>query len=172
MLICEETMKKPVQNIMDIPRIQEEVRSKHQKFAKKYGREIEKVFADHKLCVDVVVAKIHRIAIVLKEEGVIDKIVINNVAPVAEMRLWKDGMISYLNIYTNGRQIMLKGYAYTTGLGSDLEATPKRYTGVDRIDFDWVNFASELVDYIHTTLYERKEVLETKISLMFEPKSE
>jgi len=163
-------MKKPVQNIMDIPRIQEEVRSKHQKFAKKYGKEIEKVFADHKLCADVVVAKIHRIAIVLKEEGVIDKIVINNVAPIAEIRLWKDGMITYLTICTNGHQILLKGYSYTTGLGSDIETPSKRYSSVDSLDFDWVSFSSELVDYIHSTLYERKEVLETKISLMFEPK--
>lgn len=163
-------MKKLIQNIMDIPAIQKEVSSRHQKFIKKYGGEIEKVFADHKLFVDIIVAKLHRIAIVLKEEGVINKVVINNNEPIAEIRLWKDGMISYLNMSTNGRSILLKGYSYSTGFSGDIECLAKRYNDVDNENFDWVKFSCELVDYIHSTLYERKEVLETKISSMFESK--
>lgn len=162
-------MKNQMQNILDVPKIQEEVRSKHSKFIKKYGKEIEKVFADHKFRVDVIIAKLHRIAVILKEEGVIDKIVINNVAPIAEMRLWKDGMITYLTICTNGRQILLNGYSYSTGFCSDFDTPSKRYSMVDSSDFDWVKFSNEMVEYIHSVLYERKEVLEAKISLMFDP---
>jgi len=163
-------MKKLVQNILDIPRIQEEVRSKHKRFVKAYGKEIEKVFADHKLGVDLIVAKIHRIAIVLKEEGVIDKIVINNEEPFASIKMWKEGMISYLKVLTNGKQILLKGYSYALFYGSDIESPSHRFVNVDQDDFDWVRFSCDLVDYIYAVLYERKEVIDTKMSSMFEPK--
>jgi len=162
-------MKNPTQNILDIPTIQQEIKTKHQKFTKKYGAEIEKVFADHRFSICYMVAKLSRIAEVLREEGVIDKIVVNNTQPITEIRLWKEGMVTYLNIYTNGRTILLKGYSYSTGFG-DIESSSRRYSEVDSNDFDWVKFSGELVDYIHSTLYERKEVLETKISLMLEPK--
>lgn len=157
---------------MDIPRIQKEVRAKQQKFSKAYGNEIDKVFADHKLATDIAVTKIHRIAIVLKEEGVIDQIIFtssNN--PIAEITLRKNNMLTYVVVLTNGNQIKVQGYSYTTGdFEGDIGSSPIRFNNVDGEDFDWVRFSIDLVDYIHSTLYERKEVVETKISMMFKPK--
>ena len=159
-------MKK--QSIIDIPKIQSMVKSRHQKFVKKYGNEIQKVLADHKFYLDLAVAKVNRIATILKEEGVVDKIVINDNLPIAEIRLWKEGMISYLTIYTNGKTICFKGVSYST-FGRDIETNSvKYYSGIDNADFDWFKFSSEIVDYVYSTLYEKKEVLETKFAMMFD----
>lgn len=168
-------MKSPSE-ILNIPVIQEEIHKKHQNFLKEYGGAIEKVMADHKLFADIALAKLHRILIIFKEEKVIDEIQIHEKGPYKYVLLYKTGCDTYINLETNGIVIAIQGYTYQgNDFNSDFGHNKKIIKGVNESDFDWANFSDQLLDYIHGTIYERKEVIEQKIKGIFKdniPKDE
>lgn len=155
--------------ILDIPQIQSNLKKKHGQFVSKYSGQIDKVLADQKFLVDIVFAKLYRIMICFKEERVVDDIVMRDNAPCKTMTLTKNSSRTYVDIKTNGKTIVLEGFSYGHGFESDInvDIPIKRFYNVDSEDFDWVDFSDKLLDFIHYTIYDRKEVLEQKVKEYF-----
>ena len=118
-------MKNKPAKILDVPTIQKEVHDKHQMFIKKYGGAIDKVMADHQLFNDIVTAKLSRILVIFKQETAIDDFNIANNGPYTRITLTKKNYDTYIEIETNGSQIVLKGYTYTSDFSSDFEIIKK-----------------------------------------------
>lgn len=154
---------------LNVPSIQKEIHVRHQAFIKKYGGAIEKVMADHKLFSDIVTAKLSRILLVFKQEAIIDDIKIVEQGPYKKITLSKNGYDTYVVIETNGIEIAFQGYAYTSDMISDLALLRHKVRDVNTDDFDWVRFSIQLVEYIHKTIYERKEVVEAMLDGILRP---
>ena len=82
----------------------------------------------------------------------------------------KGGSETYVDIRTNGKAIVLDGYTYNRGMSSDLASVSEKYYDVDSEEFDWVDFSSKLLDYIHKIIYGREEALEEKVRGIFDEK--
>jgi len=158
---------KNVANILDIPTIQEEIRGKHRKFIKDFGSAIDKVMADHVLFADIVMAKLYRIALVFKEERIIDDVKIIDNGPYKKISLFKNGYATYVNISTNGEIIVLEGFTYTSEFDQNFLSLKEKIRNVNDEKFDWLDFSRKLLDYIHATIYDRKESAEAKLNGMF-----
>jgi len=156
--------------ILDIPKIQNYIHEKHGEFIKQYASQVEKVMADHRLLSDIITAKLYRIAICFKEEHIIDDIRIVDAGPGKKMTLLKNGSVTYINIRTNGKVVIFEGYTYNQGMSSDFSSPTEKFYDVDSFDFDWVEFSSKLLDYIHKIIYGRQEALEEKVRSMFDEK--
>jgi len=160
-------LKEPI--IINVPAIQKEIHEKHQKFVKDFGSAAEKVMADHKLFADIVMAKLYRIALIYKEEAVIDEVKITEDGPYRKISLCKSGNVTYVDIRTNGIVIVLEGFTYTTGFDTDFHWPTEKFVNVNNDEFNWVDFSRKLLDYIHATIYERKEAMEARLDGMFQP---
>lgn len=155
-------------DILDVPKIQKEIKKRHGEFVKEYASEIEKVSSDHRLFTDIIFAKLHRIALVFKEEKVIDEVKMVDNGPLKELCLSKNGYQTYVRVVTNGTDIFFRGYAHISNdFVSDSIMLPERIANVDAEGFDWVNFSKKLLDYLHVNIYDRKEIVETRIEGMF-----
>jgi len=154
-------------NVLNIPEIQSHIRSNHGKFIKKYGTQIEKVMADHRMLVDIISARLHRVILCFKEEGVIDEVRTSDKGPLKMMTLLKKGCSVYVDLMTNGRLVVLKSLNFNEFMGSDIASDPEYFYGVDEEDYDWAKFSVKLLDFIHCKVYERKDVLDEKVKEMF-----
>jgi len=155
-------------DILDVPKIQKEVKKRHGEFIKEYASEIDKTWADHKLFTDIMLAKINRIALIFKEEGVVDEIKMGENGSVKELCLYKNGCRTYVRVATNGKDIYMEAYTWTSSdFVSDFKMPSEKMFSIDREKFDWIDFSKKLLDYIHTTIYDRKEVVETRLEGMF-----
>jgi len=153
-------------NVLNIPEIQANIRSNHGKFIKKYGMQIEKVMADHRILVDIISARLHRVILCFKEEGVIDEIRTHE-GLLKTMTLLKNGCSSYIDLVTNGKVVVVKSFISNESFDSDFSSGPEYFYGVDKEDYDWVGFSIRLLDFIHSKVYERKDVLDEKVRSMF-----
>ena len=153
--------------ILNIPAIQKSVKNKHLNFIEKYQNSIEKVISDHKLFADITLAKLHRLLLIFKEESVIDNIQIIDRGPYKKIVLSKNGYDTYVELETNGLVIVFQGYTYTAGSESDFRHQKKIIRNITADNFDWVEFCDDLVDYIHNTIYERKEAVEQRLKGIF-----
>ncbi len=160
-------MKKTLE-VLNVPAIQKEIREKHQIFIEKYSGTLEKVMADHRLFADIILAKLHRILVIFKEEKVIDDIKMIDQGPYKKIILCKNGYDTYVEMETNGKVIKLQGFTYTTGFDSDFRHQDQIFSNANDEEFNWSNFCLELLEYIHGTIYERKEVAEQMLKGMFE----
>jgi hypothetical protein len=151
--------------ILDIPSIQKNVKDKHNKFIKEFGPAIEKVVADHKLFADIVIAKLNRIAVIFKEEKVIDDTKIVDFGPYKKITFSKIGYDTYVNIVTNGLEIILQGITYTE---ADLRMRNVKFSEVNSNNFDWNDFSNKTLDYIHAAIYGRKEAGEARLAFLFQ----
>ena len=156
--------------ILDVPKIQNNIRIKHSDFIKEYASQVEKVMSDHRLISDIIISKLYRIAICFKEEHIVDEIKISDTGPAKKITLMKGGSETYVDIRTNGKAIFLDGYTYNRGMSSDLASVSEKYYDVDSEEFDWVDFSSKLLDYIHKIIYGREEALEEKVRGIFDEK--
>jgi hypothetical protein len=159
-------MKK--ETILNVPAIQKNIHTQHSKFIKEYGNAVEKVIADHRLFADLVMTKIYRLALIFKEEKVIDDIKMTENGPYREICLSRSVNTTYVNITTNGLVIVLEGYTYTTGFDTDFQWPRQKFYSVNENDFDWEVFSAKLLDYIHNTIYEKKEAMEARLHGIFE----
>ena len=159
-------MKK--ETILNVPAIQKNIHTQHGKFIKEYGNAVEKVIADHRLFADLVMTKIYRLALIFKEEKVIDEIKMTENGPYREICLSRAVNTTYVNITTNGLVIVLEGYTYTTGFDTDFQWPRQKFYSVNENEFDWEVFSAKLLDYIHNTIYERKEAMEARLHGIFE----
>jgi len=155
--------------ILDVPSIQKNIHARHEEFVKKYGPAAEKVIADHKLFSDLVMAKLYRIALIFKEEKVVDDVKMTDDGPYRKICLSRSGNVTYVNVATNGLVIALEGFTYTTGFDTDFQWPKEKFFHVNSDEFNWVDFSAKLLNYIHATIYERKEAIETRLNGMFQP---
>lgn len=157
------------ETILDVPSIQKSIHNKHEKFVKEFGPASEKVMADHRLFADLVMAKLYRIALIFSEEKVIDEVKMVEDGYNRGICLSKAGNVTYVKVATNGLVIVLEGFTYTTGFDTDFQWPKEKFFHVNSDDFDWLDFSIKLLDYIHSTIYERKEAIETRLNGMFQP---
>ena len=157
------------ETLINIVDIQREIRKAHTEFMNNFGPQVEKVVADQRLMSEIIFARLYRILICFKEEGIIDDYSIVQLVPFKKLQLSKMGYNSYVYVSTNGLSIILEGYGTTSSdFTSDVTMPKKEFRGVQNKDYDWTVFSKELLDYIHSIIYERKEAAETKINTMFE----
>jgi len=154
--------------ILNVPAIQKTIRDCHGKFIKNYGSAIDKVMADRKLFSDIILTKMHRIALIFREEKVIDSIDISDLGFCKKLILTKTGCNEYIEVATNGESISIKGFSYTTGFDTDIPHPINIIRNVNSENFDWVGFSGKLLDHIHATIYERKAASVTKFNSAFE----
>ena len=154
--------------VMNVPEIRAKAREKHESFLKDYGRQVEKVTADRRLMIDTIFARIYSIVAGFKEDNIIDAYDIVEQIPLKKMCIQKNGYDSYINVVTNGEHIWLEGFDYSMhDFSSDVRLENKRFDNIYSEDFDWLVFSMELLDYIHSTIYRRKEAASVKIDNMF-----
>ena len=151
---------------INVPEIQEKIKLKHSVFLKKFGSVIQKVAADHRLLTDTIFSRLYRIALCFQQEGVIDSIQTTEGYP-KKLVLRKEGFDNYVTVTTNGHIVRIEGYVYEPNdFISDAAIPGKSYHGIFEEGYDWTGLAEDLLDYIHLSIYARKEALETKISGM------
>ena len=155
--------------ILDVPAIQKNIRTRHEKFIKEFGPAAEKVMADHRLFADLVMAKLYRIALIFKEEKIIDEIKMTEDGPYKKICLSKVGNVTYVNVITNGLVIVLEGLTYADIYDTGFKYPKEKFMAVNSNKFDWIDFATKLLDYIHSRIYERKEAMETRLNGMLQP---
>lgn len=159
--------------VLDVPSIQKAVSEKHKKFTTEYSAEIEKVIADHSLFADILLTKLYRIVLIFKEEGIINDIKISEFGPYKKLILYKNHCNNYVEIITNGKDIAMEGYSYSNGFNGFSSDFKLRYPvekiyDVNIANFNWVDFSTKLLDYIHAVIYERNSVVEARLHGMFE----
>lgn len=154
--------------ILDVPTIQKNIHDGHEKFVKEFGSASEKVMADHRLFADLIMAKLYRIALIFKEEKVIDEIKMTEDGPYKKVCLSKTGNTTYINVVTNGMVIVLEGLTYATGFDTNYQWPKEKFNHVNSKEFDWVDFSIKLLDYIHSKIYERKDAMEARLNGMLQ----
>ena len=155
-------------DILDVPKIQKEIKKRHGEFVKEYASEIEKVSSDHRLFTDIIFAKLNRIALIFKEENVVDEVKMVDNGPLKELYLSKNGHKNYIRITTNGTDIIMRCWVESEReFVTDSMMVSEKVANVDKANFDWINFSKKLLDYIHANIYGRKEIVETRIEGMF-----
>ena len=160
------------ESLINVPEIQNIIRETHKDFMERYAPQIDKVAADHKLLSDIIYTRLYRILICFKEEGVIDDIILEKQTPYKKICIKKNGYDNYVHVVTNGLSIIFEGFnASANDFFTDIMFIKKRFDDVHNDDYDWTEFSKELIDYIHNTIYFRKEAVETKIGAMFEDPS-
>jgi len=158
---------------INIPKIQLEVRKRHGDFIGKYGSLIQKVVADNRLLTDLVASRLYHILLCFKEEHIVDDVKQGDGYP-RKIVITKNGFDNYVNIITNGKKVRVEGYNIDNdNFMSGLQLPGQNFHGVDDVDYDWEKFSIELLDYIHASIYDRKDALEATISevLVSRPKN-
>lgn len=152
---------------LNIPAIQQYIEKTHKEFMNRYGQVVGKVQADHRLRTDIIYARLLPIMICLKESEAIDDFQTSQDGYNKSIKLSKNGYEAYINVVTNGVQILLEGRVYSDNLlATDVLTSSKLFIDIYSNDFDWEGFAKELLEYIHSSLYERKTVTEVQIEGM------
>lgn len=158
-------------NVLDIPLIQKTIHTKHGKFIKEFGPVYEKVIADHELFSNLVMAKIYCIADILVKENVISEVLDVECSPYRKVKLIKKGNNSYIEITTNGIDVLFTGYTYLSlDTSSLLSNNNEIFNDVNEIDFDWKIFSTKLLEYIHSIIYTRKEAARVRMDSFIKEK--
>ena len=152
-----------------VPEIQKEINKRHKEFTETYGGLADKLMAEHQLQADIIFTRLFRIMVCFKEEKIIDDALIVEQIPTKKLYISKNGSNNYIYVTTNGRTIWLEGFTSSfDDFISDRPMDKKRILGVDEEDFDWLQFSLDFLDYVHTIIYERKEVTSLRISKLLD----
>jgi len=152
---------------VDVPKIEALIFEKHKKFIDEFGPLTEKVAADKRLITDIIFSRLYRILLCFQKVGAIDDVHSCDGYP-REITLRKKSFDNYVHILTNGHMIKLEGYSHNhNDFASDVAYPSKIYNNVNEENYDWTKFSEELLDYIHASIYDRKDAAETKITSMF-----
>jgi len=154
--------------IFNVPAIEKSVKEKHSKFLKDFGPLVDKAEADHQLLVEKVTAKVTRVLTCLRDNEIIDNTVVANEGIYKSIMVSKNGYNNHVSIWVDDKNIVMRVaniFVNKKALSKDLD--DKVFFNVDTEDFDWVNFACELVEFIHNEIYSRKNVIQTKIKSIF-----
>ena len=149
-------------NILDVPTIQKNIHEKHEEFMKEVGNFSHKVIADKELYKTRMSAKIYRILECFVEEKVIDEVIVKEESLCKCFILVKKNMQKSVNILTDGENIVIEDNSLF--ILSELNAPFKKvFYNVNVDEYDWTKFSSDLLDYIHYVVYNRKEAYEARI---------
>ena len=149
-------------NILDIPSIQKYIHEKHQEFLKDVGNYSQKIMADKDLYKTRMSAKIFRILECFVEEKVIDEVVVKEENLLKGFLLIKKDRQKSVFIWTDGENIVIEDNSLL--ILSELSAPHKKiFYNINIDEYNWVEFAKELLEYIHWIVYNRKEAYEAKI---------
>jgi len=149
---------------LNIPKIQEKIKIRHQKFIEALGPQTIKVAADNRLLTDLIATRTYHLLLCFREQGIIDDIQQSDLYP-RKITISKKGFNNYVYILTNGHTIRIEGYNCDgNDFRSDVQLLGKNYYEVDNTRFDWDKFAMELLDYVHSSIYDSKDALEVKIN--------
>lgn len=154
-------MKKSI--VIDVPEIQKLIKSKHKKFLKDVGIFSRKISEDHQLFLTRLVARITRIIECFVEEKIIDEFTPYNL-PYADSEyvsafcLRKKDYYESIYLWTDGNIIVL-GDSRLPLTNSGCESI----RNIDIDNFDGIEFANILLDFIHRKIYSRKESYEQRI---------
>jgi hypothetical protein len=158
--------------MINIEQIKSEIEKTHKDFLAKYSASLEKVFADQKLAMEISLVKIKYVLDALMEKSIVDGTDIEDISyatPNRVLRVYKKGILNYIQIITNGDKICIKGIDSLENL--DLKSDVRIFNDVWQDEFDWLNFSKELLNFIHEYIYSRKKAFNVKIDGMFkEPK--
>lgn len=146
---------KKIAKIINVPEIEKQIKSKHKKFLKDVGIFSHKISEDHQLLLTRLVARMTRVIECFIEAKIIDECSPYNMPYVDSeyircFRLRKKEFTESVYIWTDGRVIAMEG-------NSPLKSNQEIIRNVDLDDFDGVSFCDILLNYIHSTIYSRKE---------------
>jgi len=145
--------------IINVPEIRKEIGIRHKAFVESCDLHIDKTIADKKLVVQIIAARLQRILICFKEEGIIDNVSMENDGPYRKIHISKNGFENSIVFLTDGEKIVLKG----KNVLLDMDDNHVFYD-VCSINYDWKECSLEIIDYIHQLIYSRKKVLETRLN--------
>jgi len=148
---------------LDIQKIKDNISDKHQEFIKDLGCHSDRVLAEHNLTMELTFTRINFICESFVELGIVDKIEIIKDTPARKIHLLKEGYDNYVSIATNGSRIVIGGASYLSSMTMGVEVPDVLLEGSNIEEFDWEDFANQLLCIVHSIIYERKEALETKV---------
>jgi len=147
---------------IDIQKIRDKVSGKHKDFIEKAGGQSRKLGADYTYNLERINAKIRLILNIFKEENIISETI-------------EDDRVA-LERANRSFQLIVNGYEKTSLIEhsdriitiNDLSCkafeNDRETIIVEDIDaYDWEDFANRLLNYIHQTIYMRKESYALKI---------
>lgn len=156
---------------VDIEKIRSNLSEKHDKFIDELGTHSDRVLAEHNLIMELTFTRIKFICESFVELKIVDESKVSKGNGLRIICLQKSGYDNFVNISTNGEKLKINGVSSQTSFkASGVEATTLSYMSdgvvmgdVSKDDFDWVDFSDKLLAEIHSSIYERKEALDTKI---------
>jgi hypothetical protein len=157
-----------MKNPIDINKIREAIQKEHTKFIANLGPQIEKVNADHKLLEEMTISKIKYVLDIFLGLKVIDTCEESLEGPLKKLKLVKSGTDNFIIVTTNGLTTTVTGFNYFTSFASSDSEEKIQFYNMWSDDFDWLEFSTKLLDFIHSIVYERKHAFDTKIKTMME----
>jgi len=152
---------------LNIPFIQDRIKSAHGNFIDSVGEIPVKITADHQLVVKRMSTRIETILQCFKDASVIDNITQGPENGDGDrscfvFKLTKQGFDKAVYIWTDGNNINIKTahFPFRSGLNFDDDITIR---DVDFESYNWVEFADKLLHFVHQVIYAKTESLETKI---------
>ncbi len=151
---------------LNIPAIKSRIGKCHNEFIASVGKIPEKISADHQLILKRTKTRINAILKCFIEENIISDVIRNDDYIVDGDRSWgrfiavKNGYEKYVDIFTDGRNIIMKS-PIPYFLGFDIDSVTIR--DIDFDNYEWGDFADQLLSFIHKVIYERVMSYQTKL---------
>ena len=151
--------------MIDIQSIKADIRSAHELFLSSAGGGTSKITADYHVNLVRLTTKLTRVLQCFVEEGIID--VVNPVNTEIDrsfnaIQIAKSGNDKSLILFTNGKDIVVTESGYLVK-AKVKEPFRKVFSLVDIDKYDWGNFSDELLQMIHSHIYERSKAIDFQI---------
>lgn len=153
----------------DLTKIKSIIRKTHKSFIDGTSSIGEKAEADKDLVKTRVVAKIRAIIGCFKSELIIDEFAEQNPSnaigvdtSVVCFVLSKKEHRNHVYIMTDGKTIVVKDSSFMIDFGN-MSAYYKKFYVEDVDNFDWQGFSENLLDHVHSCVYNRREVNQLKV---------
>lgn len=152
--------------MINIEQIKSEIETEHKQFIDKYGASLEKVFADQKLAIELVLVKIKYIVNAFIEKRIVDSCKELDYVGVKALSIGKNNTNNHIEIITDGDEIYVRGF---DNLDNYLHPDFNRYICNDawRDSFDWNDFSKNLLIMVHEYIYSRKKAFDVKLDNLF-----
>lgn len=150
---------------LNLPLITERIQTAHNDFLESVGEIPIKISVDHQYLIIRMQARISSILKCFKTVKIIDKIEegMDREADRSSycFKITKKGYEKSVYVWTDGINIIIKGPSYPPSSGLNFDDN----VVVRNVDFDshnWVEFADQLIHYIHKVMYSRRASIEAK----------
>lgn len=149
------------QYVINALEIRRNLQNKHSEFIDNFGSYLDKIAAEEELKETLILSRLRLIVSCFKSEKILSVIEECDCGFILGCK----GDRKRIIIETNGITLAIKGGGFLSP-----HETYKRFYNVYKEDFDWTDFASQLLDVIHSVIYERKLAAETKLQNEFSKK--